>query len=397
MTSDKSNGRPLQNVTNLAGMADVHQEILGAAERFAAEQVRPGALKHEADASYPSDLIAAAKKLGLFGLVIPASYGGLELPLPVFAQVMEIIARAWTSFASHITSHATVAYTILRHGTEKQRSSFLRLMATGELHAAILLTEDHAGSDLQAIRTRAELVQGTYVINGKKTYISNGRNASLLLVLAQTDPTVSPPKRGLSLFLVGPDHQDGVTRANAFEKMAFDCVDTCEVVFEDVKVPDECVLGEVKGRGLNQLLDGLELGRLTIAASAVGLAAAALDEAIQFARHRTAFGVAIKQHQAVRLRIAEMATAIEAARALTARAAAQLELGETGSWTAMAKLVASETALTVTTDALRIHGGSGYIRGVMVERLFREAPLYIVGEGTNDILKLGISRGLLGD
>jgi alkylation response protein AidB-like acyl-CoA dehydrogenase len=222
-------------------------------------------------------------------------------------------------------------------------------------------------------------------------------HASLLLVLAQTDPAAQPPKRGLALMIVEPKRNAGVTRGAPFEKMAFECVDTCEINFDGVRVSDDSVLGGVPGRGLSQLLDGLEIGRLAIASSAVGLAVAALDEAISFAKQRTAFGSAIMQHQAIRLRVAEMATEIESARALTARAAEMVQGGTPGNFTAMAKLAASEMALHVTTDSLRIHGGSGYIRGVMAERLFREAPLYIVGEGTNDILKLGIARSLFDD
>jgi len=378
-------------------LSEIERELLIAVRRFVAEKVRPAAIKHEAEGSYPAELIAAAKELGLFGLVIPPTFGGLGLTLPAFVEIMETAAYGWTSFASHLTSHATVAYIILRHGTEMQRQSLLPRMATGTLHAAILLTEEHAGSDLQAIRTRADCHGDNYIISGKKTYISNGQHASLLLVLAQVDPSAKPPKRGLALFIIEPQRDDGVFRAKPLKKMAFDCVDTNEIRFDAVQVSSKQLVGGSQGRGLSQLLDGLELGRLAIAASAVGLAAAALDEALTFAKTRKAFGVEIKQHQAVRLRVAEMATAVNSARSLTAAAATALQIGAADGLTAMAKLAASEAALQVTTDSLRIHGGSGYIRGVMAERFFREAPLYIVGEGTNDILKLNIARTLFGD
>lgn len=378
-------------------MGDEIEAVLDAVKRFVAEKVAPTAVLCERDGTYPDDLVERARELGLFGLVVPAAYGGMELPLPVFSELMEIVARGWTSFASHLTSHSTVAYTIGRHGTAEQKRSILPRMALGDLRAAILLTEAHAGSDLQAIRTCAERrLDGTYVLNGEKTYISNGRRSNLLLVLAKTDRLVEPPKRGMSLLLVEKDKANGIGTGEPFGKMAFDCVDTCEVRFAETMVGADAVLGGVEGRGLGQLMDGLELGRLTIASSAVGLAAAALEEAVSFARERRAFGVPIADHQAVQLRIADMATTVEAARALTRSAAQALAGGGRTPLVAMAKLAASEAAFGVTTDALRIHGGAGYIRGVAVERLFREAPLYLVGEGTNDILKLAIARSVLG-
>lgn len=378
-------------------MADHETEaMLDAVRRFVATEVAPKAAVYEREERYPEDLIDTAREMGLFGLVIPAMYGGLELPLPVFSELMEIIARGWTSFASHLTSHGTVGYTISRHGTEAQKNAILPRMVKGDLRAAILLTEAHAGSDLQAIRTAAKAAgDGTYVLNGAKTYISNGKRSNLLLVLAKTDRTAKPPKRGMSLMLVETEKSAGIETGESFEKMAFDRVDTCEVRFADTVLEANTLLGGIEGRGLGQLMDGLELGRLTIASSAVGLAAAALDEAVSFSRERKTFGVPIAEHQAVQLRLADMATSLEAARALTRASAHALATGGRTPLVAMAKLAASEAALAITTDALRIHGGAGYIRGVAVERLFREAPLYVVGEGTNDILKLAIAKSVL--
>jgi len=375
---------------------DEMQAMLEAVKRFVATEVAPKAATYEHEERYPDDLIGAAREMGLFGLVIPAEYGGLELPLPVFSELMETIARGWTSFASHLTSHSTVAYTISRHGTEEQKRAILPRMVGGELRAAILLTEAHAGSDLQAIRLSAgKRADGAYILNGEKTYISNGKRSNLLLVLARTDKAASPPKRGMSLMLVEKEKTSGIETGEPFTKMAFDRVDTCEVRFTDTVVGAGALLGGVEGKGLGQLLDGLEIGRLAIASSAVGLAAAALDEAVSFARERRAFGVPISEHQAIQLRIAGMATSLESARALTRTAATALEGSARTNLVAMAKLAASEAAFTIVTDALRIHGGAGYIRGITVERLFREAPLYIVGEGTNDILKLAIAKGIL--
>ncbi|MGE0501937.1 MAG: acyl-CoA dehydrogenase family protein [Rhizobiaceae bacterium] len=378
-------------------MADQEVEaMLDAVRRFVATDVAPKAAAYEREERYPDDLIATAREMGLFGLVVPAEYGGLELPLPVFSELMETIARGWTSFASHLTSHSTVAYTISRHGTDEQKNAILPRMVHGDLRAAILLTEAHAGSDLQAIRTTAErAADGGYVLNGAKTYISNGKRSNLLLVLAKTDRTANPPKRGMSLMLVETGMTIGVETGESFDKMAFGSVDTCEVRFSDAALGADAVLGGVEGRGLGQLMDGLELGRLTIASSAVGLAAAALDEAVSFAGERRTFGVLIAEHQAVQLRLADMATSLEAARALTRSAAQALAAGGRTPLVAMAKLAASEAALGITADALRIHGGSGYIRGIAVERFFREAPLYVVGEGTNDILKLAIANTIL--
>lgn len=400
MTDSKSN-RKMQLQSGMAPIAEVedglHGDMVAAIIDFASKDVRPAALHHEKDGTYPVELIATAKEMGLFGLAVPTEFGGLGLPLPVFSTIMETLAKAWTSFASHLTSHATVAYTISRHGTRAQKAALLPKMASGDLHAAILLTEEHAGSDLQAVRTKAMRQGNDFVINGAKAYISNGKNASLFLLLAQTDPAAQPPKKGLALFLVEPALHGGVTRGTPMEKMAFDCVDTCEIHFADTKVPADRLLGGTAGLGLRQLLDGLEIGRLAIASSAVGLAAAALEEATEFAKTRRAFGVTIKDHQAVRLRLAEMVADVESARAMTAHTAVKLQQGAAHNLTAIAKLCSSEAALRVTTNALRIHGGSGYIRGVIAERLFREAPLYIVGEGTNDILKLAIARDLLKD
>lgn len=375
---------------------DEMQAMLEAVKRFVATDVAPKAAAYEHQERYPDDLIETAREMGLFGLVIPADYGGLNLPLPVFSELMETIAKGWTSFASHLTSHSTVAYTISRHGTEEQKRAILPRMVGGELRAAILLTEAHAGSDLQAIRLSAnKRAGGTYILNGEKTYISNGTHSNLLLVLAKTDKAANPPKRGMSMMLVEKEKTSGIETGEPFKKMAFDRVDTCEVRFSDTTVSAGALLGGIEGKGLGQLLDGLELGRLAIASSAVGLAAAALDEAVSFAHERRAFGVPISEHQAIQLRIAGMATALESARALTRAAATALDGSTRTNLVAMAKLAASEAALAIATDALRIYGGAGYIRGITVERLFREAPLYIVGEGTSDILKLAIAKGIL--
>jgi len=335
------------------------------------------------------------KEIGLFGMLVPEDYGGLGLGLPLFAQVMEEVAAAWTTLAAFLNSHSTVVYLISKHGTLEQKKRYLPGLALGDERGALCLTEAAAGSDLQAIETVARPVDGGLSLRGNKIYVTNGARASLYAVLAKTDPSAKPAKAGMSLLLV-EKKEPHVSIAGTFHKMAYGLVDTVEVVFDNVVVPSMSVLGAVPGRGLSQLLDGLEIGRIAIAASAVGLAANALGEAKLYASERRTFGVTIDQHQAVQLRIADMATKLVAARLLTAEAARQKHSGARADMVCgMAKLFASESCLDIVADSLRIHGGYGYVTDYAVERLYREAPLYIVGEGTNDIQRLLVARRLL--
>jgi alkylation response protein AidB-like acyl-CoA dehydrogenase len=393
---EESNGQLAEgNHTVVGDEGSELEELLSGIHVFLQREVIPKAAQYEADGVYPADIIRAAKALGLFGMAVPVQLGGLGLSPDKIVRVMEALAHGWTSFASFVNSHSTVAYIVGKYGTARQQQGVLPRMATGELHGSLLLTESHAGSDLQAIRTVARHEGDNYRIKGAKTYITNGSRSNLMLVLARTDPDATPPKRGISLLLVESDECAGIERAHPFDKMAFPCVETCEIRLDDVAVPRAALVGGVEGRGLSQLLDGLDLGRLAIAASAVGLGTAALESSIAFAKERHAFGVPISEHQAIRLLLAEMTTAVHAARALTRHAAEMKMKGAPGDWTGMAKLCASEMALEVTTKAVRIHGGSGYIRGVAAERFYREVMLYVVTEGTNEILKLGIARKLL--
>ncbi len=377
---------------SLAGFSSEESAVVETVRRFVAREVRPQVARLEREGSYPDALVQTMRELGLFGLGIAEEHGGLGLRLPVFAAVMEELAKGWTSLAAYVNSHSTVAYTIGKHGTATQRQQYLPRMATGELRAALCLTEPGAGSDLQAIATVARPAGNGFALSGSKFFVTNGGRAGLLLVLAKTDPAAEPPKKGISLFLIEKT-ADGVRQGSTFHKMAFGQVDTVEILLDAAKVAATALLGEIAGRGLPQLFDGLEVGRIAIAASAVGLAADALNEARRYAGERKAFGVTIDQHQAVQLRLADMATRLVAARLMTREAArVKASGGRADMISGMAKLFASEACSAITDDALRIHGGYGYIADYPVERLHREAPLYIVGEGTNDIQKLVIAR-----
>jgi alkylation response protein AidB-like acyl-CoA dehydrogenase len=377
------------------GLDAAEAAIVEAVRRFVAKDVRPHVARLERDSAYPEALVTTMRELGLFGLAIAEEHGGLGLRLPVFAAVMEELAKGWTSLAAYANSHSTVAYVIGRHGTAEQKARHLPRMATGEARGALCLTEPGAGSDLQSIATIARAEDDRFVVKGSKFFVTNGARATLLLALVKTDPAAQPAKNGISLLLIDKD-APGVKVAGTFDKMAYGHVDTVEILLDDARVPKAALVGGEAGRGLQQLFDGLEVGRIAIAASAVGLAADALNEARRYAGERKAFGVTIDQHQAVQLRLAEMATKLVAARLITREAAEVKAAGQRADMiSGMAKLFASEACSEITADALRIHGGYGYVSGFAVERLYREAPLYIVGEGTNDIQKLVIARRIL--
>jgi alkylation response protein AidB-like acyl-CoA dehydrogenase len=370
------------------------REVIAALERFVAREVVPVVAGHERDGTYPEALVEQMKVLGLFGLMVPEAHGGLALSLPAVAGVFERLSAGWSALGAYINSHGTLSHAIARHGTESQKARYLPRLASGELRGALCLTEPQAGSDLQAIETRAEAVDGGYRLTGSKIYVTNGARAGLLLVLAKTDRNTAKPVRGISLFLVEKPGQ-GVRVAGTYQKMGFHQVDTVEILLEGAAVSREALLGGVEGMGFAQLMEALEIGRITIAASAVGIAAAGLAAALRYAGERMAFGKTIDQHQAIQLRLAEMATRLVAAREITMRAARQKESGARADMaSAMAKLFASEAAADITREAMRVLGGAGYIVDYQVERLHREALLYLVGEGTNDINKLVIARRL---
>lgn len=371
------------------------REIVATVARFVAKDVAPVAARHEREGTYPDGLVATMRALGLFGIGVPETHGGLGLSVPALACVFEELAKGWTAVAAYVNSHSTVAHALARYGTPAQKSLWLPKLASGEARGSLLLTEPHAGSDLQAIATRAERIDGGYRITGNKIYVTNGGRAGLLLVLAKTDRAAAKPSQGMSLFLVPKPHQ-GVTVTTTFQKMGFAQVDTVGIDLDGARLPADALLGGVEGAGFAQLMEALEVGRITIAASAVGLAAAALGAAMRFAGERQTFGKPINQHQAIQLRLAEMATRLVAARQITMHAAEVKESGARADMvSAMAKLMASEACVEITQDSMRVHGGHGYIADYQVERLHREAMLYLVGEGTNDINKLVIARRML--
>ncbi len=373
---------------------DVRSEMIDTVKRFVEREVNEVASELEHRDEYPHALVATMKELGLFGATIPTHWGGLGLDTLTYAMIVEEICVGWMSLSGILNTHLLLAYIIRNFGTEQQRDEYLPAMARGDLRGALCLSEAHAGSDVQAIRTVAKRDGDDYVINGAKMWVTNGRNGNLYALVAKTDPEAKPPHKGMSLFIApkGP----GATVSRDIGKLGYKGVDTCEVVFEDYRVPVGNLLGGEEGRGMQHVLNGLEVGRINIAARAVGVARAAFEHAIRYSQQRQTFGKPICEHQAVQLKLADMATKIEAARLLVHRAANKKDAGERCDLEAgMAKLFASETCAEVTLDAMRVHGGYGFSDEFPVERYYRDAPLMIIGEGTNEIQRTIIARQLV--
>lgn len=371
------------------------QLIIAEVRRFVDREVIPVARELEHDDSYPFALIEKLKQLGIFSATIPEAYGGLGFDFATYVQVVEEISRGWMSLAGIVNTHVLVAYMIAAHGTEEQRQRFLPMMAEGDRRGGLCISEANAGSDVQAISMTATRHGEDYVIDGSKLWVTNGVHASVFAVLARTDPGAQPPYRGMSVFLVEKG-MPGLTVSRTFEKLGYKGVDTAELVFDTVHVPLASLLGGREGEGFKHAMSGLEVGRINVAARAVGLAQAAFNDAIRYAQLRTTFGKPIAQHQAIQLKLADMATKIEAARLLLQKAARKKDRGERCDLEAgMAKLFASEMCQEVTLEALRIHGGFGYTKEFNVERYYRDAPFMLVGEGTSEIQRLVIARHLL--
>jgi alkylation response protein AidB-like acyl-CoA dehydrogenase len=376
-------------------LSDEQQLFQRTIRTFVDTHVRPVAREWEHANRYPTEIVDVMKEMGLFGMTIPAEFGGQGLDMVSLAIVFEEISKAWMGVAGVVGSHSLACLMIARHGTDAQRTRFLPDLATGKRRSGIALTEPGAGSDLQGIATRARREDDHYVVHGTKLWITNARHADPLPVLVKTDPHAEPRHRGMSILLV-EQHLDGLSVTRDLGKLGYKGPETCEVVLDDVRVPVDCLLGGVEGRGMQQALSALECGRINIAARAVGVATAALDAALGYTKQREAFGQTLSQFQAVQLKLADMATSIEAARLLTYWAAWKLDTQpradvETG----MAKLFASETAITCALDSMRLHGAYGYSTELDIERYYRDAPLMAIGEGTNDILRTVIARGLL--
>jgi butyryl-CoA dehydrogenase len=349
-------------------------------------------LEH-ADA-YPDDLVVQMKAMGLFGSMVPEEYGGLSLDASTYARVIEEISAGWMSLSGILNTHVMTARLIANHGTQDQRTRWLPAMATGEKRGCLSLSESDAGSDTQALRCKATPDGDEYVIDGTKMWVTNGERASLVTLAARTP-------EGITCFIVEKDPGPkfgGITVSRRIDKLGYKGLETVEMSYDGHRVPASAVLGGPTnlGRGLHLILSGLELGRVNIAARACGVARAAFEAAISYAQQRHTFGVPIAKHQAIQSKLADMATKLEAARLLTASAAAKVDAGERADVEAgMAKLFASETALELATESMRIHGGYGYTTELPIERYYRDAPLMIIGEGTNEIQRLVIARGLL--
>jgi alkylation response protein AidB-like acyl-CoA dehydrogenase len=361
---------------------------------FVDREVRPVVRELEHANTYPEDLIEKMKGLGIYGLAVPEPYGDVKVSTACYALITEELARGWMSLAGAMGGHTVVVKLLDQFGTEEQRQRYLPRLATGELRATMALTEPGGGSDLQAMRTVAHRDGADFVVNGSKTWISNARRSGLVAVLAKTDPHAVPSHTGVSILLMekGP----GFTVSRDLGKLGYKGVETCEIVFEDCRVPASAVLGEVEGRGFVQMMRGLEVGRIQVAARATGVARAALDDSLRYAQERESFGQPIWRHQAVGNLLADMATKLAAARQLLLHAADKVDTGVRADLEAgMAKLFASEAAMEIALSAVRVHGGYGYSTEFDVERYLRDAPLMIVGEGTNEIQRNVIVRQLV--
>ncbi len=386
------------------GLTDVQQEIVATVRGFVDKEILPHVAKLEREDAYPTDIVEGMKEMGLFGLMIPEEYGGLGESLLTYALVVEEIARGWMSVSGIINTHFIVAYLLQQHGTEEQRTALLPRMAEGEVRGSFSMSEPALGSDVSAITTKAVRDGEDYLLTGQKMWITNGGTSNLLAVLVKTDaeaPDGAKPHQRMTTFLVEKEPgfgevAPGLTIPGKIEKMGYKGVDSTEAVFDAHRVPASRVLGGVTGKGFYQMMDGVEVGRVNVAARGCGVALRAFELGVRYAQQRETFGKPIAQHQAVQFRLAEMATKVEAAHAMMVMAARKKDSGERNDIEAgMAKYLASEYCKEVVEDSFRIHGGYGYSKEYEIERLYREAPMLLIGEGTSDIQKMIIGRRLL--
>lgn len=369
--------------------------ILEAVDKFLEKDVKPHVHRLEHDDIYPVEIVEKMKALGLFGATISQEYGGLGLSASTYARIVERVSGVWMSVSGIFNSHLIMAAAVQRFGTEAQKARFLPKFATGEIRGGLALTEPNCGTDLQAIRTTARRKgNSSYVINGTKTWISNGIHGTCFALLVKTDPQAEPRHRGMSMFIA--EKGDGFRVGRKLEKLGYKGIDSAELIFEDYVVPADCLIGGEEGHGLQHALGGLELGRINVAARGVGVAQAALDEAVRYSQLRETFGKKICEHQAIQLKLADMAVRAEAARLLTRRAAEAYDRGERCDMEAgMAKYFATEAAVENSLESMRIHGAYGYSKEFDVERLYRDAPLLVIGEGTNEMQRIIIARQLI--
>jgi len=381
----------------MEGLPDEEREIVKLVREFVDRDVKPVVQELDHTNTYPEMLIETMKELGIFGLAIPEPWGDAKVSTPCYVLVTEELARGWMSLAGAMGGHTVVAKLIQDYGTQEQKDGYLPRMATGQLRATMALTEPGGGSDLQAIRTTATRDGDEYVINGSKTWISNARRSDLIALLVKTDPGARPKHKGISILLVEKGQGlTGLTISRDLPKLGYKGVESCEIAFEQMRVPATCLLGQSEGTGFAQMMRGLEAGRLQVAGRALGVGRAALEDSLKYAQERESFGVPIWKHQSIGNYLAEMVTKLTAARQLTLFAARKFDAGQRADMEAgMAKLFASETAMEIALDAVRIHGGYGYSTEFDVERYFRDAPLMIVGEGTNEIQRNVIAGQLV--
>ncbi len=371
------------------------QLMLATVKQFLEREVAPVASELEHRNEYPTEIVERMKEINLFGANIPEAYGGLDLSYTVFAMMFEEISRVWMGLAGILGTHTVLSDVVARFGTAEQKERFLPMLARGEKRGAICLSEPQAGTDLQNIRTTAERRGDYYYINGSKMWITNGRRGEILLILAKTDKDANPAYAGMSAF-IAEKGEPGLTISRDIDKLGYKSLETCELLFEDFRIPVENLIGGHEGQGFKHVMTGLEAERLNVAARGLGIARAAFEEAIKYAQQRQTFGKPICEHQSIQIKLAEMATKIEASRLLIYSAAEKKDKGERCDLEAgMAKLFATETAQECSLEAMRILGGNGYAKDFPVERYYRDAPLLIIGGGTNELQRLIIARNLL--
>lgn len=372
----------------------VQQHIVASIREFVERHVIPVASELEHKNEYPHDIINGMKDLGLFGCNVPEAYGGLGLSYTTFAMIIEELSRGWMSIVGPIGTHSVICDIINRFGTDEQKQTYLPGLASGERRGGLALSESDAGTDVQRLRTTATKVEGGYRINGSKMWITNGRYGNTFVLAAKTDPNATPPYKGISAFIV--EKGEGFHVARDIDKLGYRGVETCELYFDNFFVPDENLIGGEENKGFKHVMTGLESERINVAARGVGLARAAFEDAIRYAQQRETFNQPISQHQSIQIMLADMGTKIEAARLLTYSAAEKKDRGERCDVECgMAKLFATETAQEVAWTAMRVHGGAGYAKDLNVERYYRDAPLLVIGGGTNELQKLIIAKGLL--
>ena len=375
--------------------SEARAQIVNMVRDFVRREVEPAAAEHDREDTVPHDLIDRMKELGLFGITVPEEYGGMGLDYTTFASIFEELSKGFMTLSGAIGTHHILTYVLTHYGTEEQKQRFLPDLASGRKRGGLALTEPSGGTDMANLQTTATKNGEEYTINGTKMFITNGRYGDMFCLLARTDPDMEPKHKGISCFVVEKGGA-GFTVGRDLDKLGYRGLDTSELVFDNFAVPEDNLVGGKEGAGFGMVMSGLETGRINIAARAVGVAQAAFEAAIKYSQRRETFGKPISEHQAIQLKLADMATKIQAARLLVCDAAAKKDTGQRVDLeSGMAKLFASEVCLEVAMESMRVHGGAGYIKDLPVERYYRDAPLMVIGEGTNEVMRLVIAKQLL--